>query len=1542
MEIKAVQLIPLGMNQDLSISKFNPELSYENKNVRIIARDGNSSLSIENEKGNLEVTLPMTLSGVCIGYVTLNKYLILFTTTSTSTTPGTDRIYKITNLGNPVVTKLYEGFLNFSLTNPIEAISFYETEDVQKVYWVDGLNQPRLMNIMKVYSDDGLSTFDFSPTLALNEEVSVTKSLYGGEFQSGTIQYAFTYFNLFSPETNIATYTDLQYISPDDRALAPDQLSTNSFKIEVENLDPNFNYMRCYSIHRNSWNGVPTVKLLGNFDITGKVDLGESLIVVDSGNTGAVIDPTTLITLGGEDLVIGTIAAKDNTLFGGNVKVKRPVVLSGLGQYINPTTQFQWKHRSALNIEEEGFAVSDIYTYKPKSLMYQSGAYRHFKSHQTYRFGIQAQYKNGKWSEPIYLGKDLKCNLPYYTKLDPVTKSVKVELVYGEFTPSTELITNLYNQGFRRIRPVMVMPTRNDREVLAQGILTNTLAVMKNRLANSPFANSDYLARPGLINRNYAKAIPENLYYQPTDGTPLNILKYSQGRYNGYLASGHYNFLFGEVLGSDPLEPTGDATILEPAYYLDPLAMFLMAADAKSYYDTLLAAQKSAFHDKADNFILIDENVVNLWSPELEFGEDISDLLNESTTCQLIGIANITSKTYTHLYADTTSNTYNSSGPLGGPSWSEYNISPYKNYTTWVQPESGYDATLKRNDIYKNIMGFAEIPVGFAIDDSLPVVKRRKMWSFNFYRKYNSSGEILSQFDLTNNAVGTKLYALYNTNFVEDNALSLPIYKPAYVAPVETSNIIPYNTDPSDFNGLIHYQNGMDEVLIYPDINLNGTHIQYKNNGHVVFSLKSKSLLNETAEAEDFSLVLPGLVTTVPDPTKGISIIDQGVIAAPDGSVPTTARVGIKVSNQAGMGTDILSFMYNISVLYREDQFMDPEELLNDTSFLLGIDEAGTPATFSATTPVDADGYAWYTFTKQLPAYDRLVRPLGIFDFSCTPTENKSNYKIGIDKYTTNNVFYGKTDLIWKARNLRYAKMQLSLPSLVVPDKTSYDLYPYFYIAELRRNINPNLLYGGNTDQALQNNVWIPCGESNKLIKTGEVVTTGVLKYVKGDTYFGRYDALRTYNESESNVHKHSNVVSFLCESFINMDGRYDRNRYFSDVSTVRKTNFNLMNYAYSQDNNYFAYNILNPELFTSEYFSNQIVWSKTKFSSEIVDTWASLNLSSSIELDGTLGAVSSLKTYNSLLYAFQDRGIANINFNTRTLVPTSDGQPIELTNNYKVSGYRYLTNQYGTSNKWSIKETKSGIYFIDNLNKAIVRFSGEQVQDLSTEYGFRAWSNNNITNNNALTLNAGGGFSSFSVSYDRPNGDIFVTNATSSLAYSEILGKFSSFYSYENTPFMFNLEDDFVAVRSQLVGGVPVTKLYLQHHGPYNNFFGTKQPTYIHYLINPEPHLDKTFNNLEYIGDVFDMENSGAYLPSRTFNTIKTWNEYQNSGDVAMSLYNNVYKKFRTWRVEIPRHSGSLDRMRNPWLNLKITLTPTTNENIKLSLHNMLVKYTV
>ena len=141
---RAAQYVGIqGMNKDLSISKFNNQFIFDGINIRLDSVDGDNTLmSITNEKGNKKAE-GLNIEGVCIGYCIIDKYLVLFTTIG-----NTDRIYRIDSLDKPEVL-LFTGFLNFSKENLIEALGVKESNSIVKVYWTDGINQPRFINVTK-------------------------------------------------------------------------------------------------------------------------------------------------------------------------------------------------------------------------------------------------------------------------------------------------------------------------------------------------------------------------------------------------------------------------------------------------------------------------------------------------------------------------------------------------------------------------------------------------------------------------------------------------------------------------------------------------------------------------------------------------------------------------------------------------------------------------------------------------------------------------------------------------------------------------------------------------------------------------------------------------------------------------------------------------------------------------------------------------------------------------------------------------------------------------------------------------------------------------------------------------------------------------------------------------------------------------------------------------------------------------------------------------------------------------------------------------
>lgn len=68
--------------------------------------------------------------------------------TRVGTERPTNKIYRLQLIGSSYfkVVKLYEGSLGIE-SPEIDTIASYENENVQKVYWIDGVNQPRVINV---------------------------------------------------------------------------------------------------------------------------------------------------------------------------------------------------------------------------------------------------------------------------------------------------------------------------------------------------------------------------------------------------------------------------------------------------------------------------------------------------------------------------------------------------------------------------------------------------------------------------------------------------------------------------------------------------------------------------------------------------------------------------------------------------------------------------------------------------------------------------------------------------------------------------------------------------------------------------------------------------------------------------------------------------------------------------------------------------------------------------------------------------------------------------------------------------------------------------------------------------------------------------------------------------------------------------------------------------------------------------------------------------------------------------------------------------
>lgn len=1455
---KQITLKTKGMQRDLSASAFNSEYSYENKNVRVMPTDENTLLSIVNEKGTKPITIEgigETIEGTVIGQAVIDNELILFTTKE-----SIDRIYKIWYEEDkfkgeqlyPNIDlseeELLKTSLGFDSKYPIETTSFYENDSIKKVYWTDGKNQPRVINITatkEVRDSWNSNSFNFVPTLKLKETVNITRNMVAnGAFAPGVIQYAFTYFNKYGQESNIFYTSPLYYISYNNRGAGPEDRVSNSFDIIMSNVDTSFDYLRIYSIHRTSINSTPVVNRVADIAVS------DTIKYTDSNTSGDSVDPTELLYIGGEEVVFGTMTQKDNTLFLGDIETKRKTLDSTIRNYFRgKNITFSSHNKSISSPEPKGY-----YPYS-NQLKMNSYQFKTFKYLEYYRFGIQAQHYTGKWSEPIWIN-DVRNTVHIDTTF---YSSNNIGLPVAEFTLNDSTIINrLLDNGYVRIRPVVVYPTINDREVICQGILCPTVYNISDRFGNSPFAQSSWFTRPNAPFDEY-KAFHYN--------------QNNEGAWGGDWAG------LGQFLGN-------------PSAY--------SRAGIMSNNRTIVTSEGTQY-----NIDIVNKGA---WA-EFRHNRPIPGNSNRNAEIQCI----------------------------------------------WNPPSGPYvDDTATDSDVASWVSNNAE---NYYIDQSILTFHSPDIEFDNEVRSIDTSGlklRIVGMVPLT--AFASDIDIQTSTpvnNFYDSSELPAGFYK----EPIGAENDFSYDgigvhlgNSHFGWRGLISGAFWFDELTAYKKNTGNTKHL---TTGFVVYPWHRNGSLNNTKFATD------GYRSAMLDKKKMSNMrysyksvyLDSGNIwnAYESGSSTRTGISGVAVfdSNEVSLvrlpaqensGLTDINYYGNVDKLLTISRIGDKKD--GYPIMTTGVQSAETNAhTLFSSGYIQIDS----RFTDQITGTDPVrikykSTPHAVLALNYTtsgaqrilPNIQDGNYN---DTWLVNAQDSGAPSgqhMYWDKSGSTKSVSQDTIiygapigPISTVPSIQ----HGWLWLGELY-NDNVQNRFGGQTEEAFENNVWLPCGDPISLVDTNNEVKSSVtIRWEEGDTYFQRYDHIKTYPFTLEDQNAVTDIISFMCETRVNIDGRYDRNRGQTSNFSITPENFNLMNDVYSQPNNFFNYRTINPNKLNLDNFHNSITWTKTKTAGELVDTWTNITLASTLDFDGDKGYVRSLKRLNNNIIAFQDKGISQVLYNENMQIASTEGVPIEIANSGKVNGKRYITDRIGCTNKWSICETPNGIYFIDDITKGIFLFNG-QLNNISDKLGFHSWINKVSDEVNIWNPVDFNGFVTY---YDKVNGDVFFINKNECLGFSEPLGKFSSFYSYESTPYFANLGDKGIWIRDG--------KLWLHNEGDYNMFFGTYQPFYTTVIANPDMTKDKIFNTLEFRADSWDKEGN---LLNTTFDTLNVWNEYQEGTSTLSNTLDrpsSLKKKFRIWRANIPRaKANGRDRMRNPWLYIKLSME---EENVnKTVLHDMIVHY--
>ena len=1555
-----------GMQKDTNVANASNEYLLDAKNIRFTPSEDQTLFSITNEKGNTAVTTDNNIQGTLVGWYVVGEIIMVFTHQDT-----TDRIYRLTssdNFDTVNVDLMYEGNLNLDSQHPLEFTSYYEAENVIKLYWVDGINQLRFMNILadEPYTDS--NDFNTTPELKLEENVTVEQIDGNGQFPAGVVQYAFTYVNKLGAESNIFYITKLKSIQYKDRAAGPQEYVNCAFKITISNVDDSFDYIRCYQLIRTSLDAQPTCLILN------EVPTNDTVTIIDT-NVGSTYDATALL-FQKYPIKPSTLDQKANTLFLGDINEEvfelTEEDISSVRGYFNkvvegiPVLQFA-------NSQNESYQLNDNngYTFNANA-----DVVRTFKSREVYRIGVQLQNIYGCWSQPIYL-KDIKVSC----------KQLQTDNIISPIA----LIFNILNAGefpqlskeYKKFRFLMVNPTANDRSTFAQGIIIPTMYELSDRCYNAPHSYNSWFIRPfnsgiTINNNNIIQSRREYLAELQAD----KVFNFAG---DWYTVEPTYNAGQGSTGGTDEF-PNVPATIsISLAFYrieqmqvqvemnalISKNGMILNYTPIQNQYVTRLpiSANDNTRYLTSVEIDSLTINVMSIFSGggalyQYVLSNDDHDLHGPRSTEN-----NYIYATFHQMLTETN---------IALPAYGGGNTP--NTYVIKFRAHNGIDLTDYGTG------GLIPIPIENAgsltdfridhsvlnlyspdIDNNYYIIDNNKLQLDLI--GYSPINNLLSNeyIELTNSGAGVHSHINNTTNY---HRFGYNNYSPSLTKFLFNDTVVvKKEKDNGEYETLFNQVQyaGQDaefycSYAVYPWHRAGSLNNDDNTNGETRSATYRRKVL-----AYQWISHITNYFPTVYQYKKTGNNTEQysgnecGILRVCNETTST------KLFNQNGK---TFSYIANVDIartfanneypiLINKRQSFDPVGDITDETPIATIKEPDGKTIIkysqdpiqikykSAThvlIPIEYKVTTEYDGTEMYDSYTINALPvLGTLPTMEVPTSST---------YPINPLWYYPLWHNMQKYTQRYKNIKDLDNQNIVCDSS------YLYIGELYRDAVNR--YGGTihidsdtdrynqNDSVLINNVFIPITEPVSIPSLSSLRT---IETTYGDTWYSRWDCLKTQEMTDQDQQSIHDYASVMIESHTNLNGRYDSYRNFYDQTLVNAQNANKFNDVYNQMDNFWSYKVT-PNYTNTYYYPNQVTWSLTKNSGSLVDEWTRVTAANVQEFDGNEGQIRKILNYNDQLLVFQDRCISQILYNEQMQMTTTEGVPVEISNSQKVTGVRKLLDDVGCINKWSINASANGIAFIDNVNSSMMFWSlGSKESpapvNLTNSKAFISF----MKKYNLFDVWNPEDFSNFVTFNDKLNNEIYFVNDTLCLVFSLTMQEFTSFYSYEHTPAMFNIRDDFYSLYP-----VNSPRLWKNFKGEYNKFYGklTKDSSYITFIDKGESFLvDKTFTNINYVQDAYQVsdiidnddfedyeDKYYKYLPNRTFNQLKVWTPFQKV-EKTLELVEedmfNIQRKFRTWAIQIDKDSDD-NRIRNNWAKFKLTFVPD-DVDTKIELMNINVQ---
>jgi len=500
--------------------------------------------------------------------------------------------------------------------------------------------------------------------------------------------------------------------------------------------------------------------------------------------------------------------------------------------------------------------------------------------------------------------------------------------------------------------------------------------------------------------------------------------------------------------------------------------------------------------------------------------------------------------------------------------------------------------------------------------------------------------------------------------------------------------------------------------------------------------------------------------------------------------------------------------------------------------------------------------------------------------------------------------------------------------------------------------------YGGNTFQARKYNEYVAASKV-----TDKAVTS--LATFGGDTYIETFDCMYSSHLDTYGVHAgglRNDWLGFAVETTIVQSLRYesawskvyeeidacliqDEAGVYEDDTTrqyVQLRDQYVYNPVYSKQNTTKVFIDAPFDWQSLTSFDTRILASLTKTNGEAADNWLLYPANQFIDVDPQYGPVKAVKLVNNRLLYFQDSAFGVVSVNERALLETGNISQLSLGVAGLLDRYDYAKTDIGCYHWRHLTLTSNALYWVDLKGKSMYRY-GKGPEELSLMKGMDFWFRDNIRDEDISDKNSHYATTTGMHIWQDPEfKEVCLTDVTNNwtIIYGELTDSFVSFTDLQ-PEFVMNYLDKTIS---------HIATWDIHRH---NDFYSDRGYIYDAYrqisvtlLLNPHQEDISIFNNFEWLTEA---RTSGVDEPE-TWETLQMWNDYQNTGQITLTVRDNVRRRMRKWRYTIPRavyltdgttpQANRYARMRDTHMFAKFDYLGAANKEFVI--HDIITSFTI